>query len=61
MSATVQAIVPRAEVFAFLAVSFRLAGGERSRCARDRDKKTAKNAKTRKERECDRAVEAVRT
>jgi hypothetical protein len=45
-------------VFAF---PFRLAGGEPSRCSRDQDKKTAKNAKTREERKWDRAVEAVRT
>ena len=57
----VQAVGFRTEFFAFLAVFFRLAGGERSRCVRDQKKKTAKNAKTRKEREWDRAMEAVET
>jgi hypothetical protein len=46
----VWAIGSRAELFAFFAFCFRLAGGKRSRCAREREKATAKSAKTRKER-----------
>jgi hypothetical protein len=61
MSAMVWASGSRAEFFALFAVSFRLAGGESSRCERDLAKKTAMNAKTREEREWDRAVEAFGT